>query len=111
MCRENQSHDLFPPCTCCYGALQEDGVIYRLDGDCPLMVLDDLHLCSDCSTRLASYHAQSATECPEPTRAAVRLPRILWSMAVQYKGPNLFSNHFPNVHATDQAWAYSPDAK
>ena len=49
--------------------------------------------------------------CPVgPTRAAVRLLRILWSMAVQYRDPNLFFNHYLNVHATDQAWAYSPDA-
>ena len=31
-------------------------------------------------------------------------------MAVQYKDPNLFYNHYPNVHATDQAWAFSADA-
>ena len=106
MRRENQHNDLFPPCTCCYGALQEDGVICRLDGECPLMVLDNLHLRPDYSATLAPCHAQSATECPESTRAAVRLLRILWSMAVQYRDPNLFFSHYPNVHATDQAWAY-----
>jgi hypothetical protein len=31
-------------------------------------------------------------------------------MAVQYRDPNLFFNHYPNMHATDQAWAFSPDA-
>jgi hypothetical protein len=93
LCRENQPHDLFPPCTCCYGALQEDGMICRLDGECPLATLDDLHLCPDCGTSLASCHAQSEAECPEPTRAAVRLLRILWSMAVQYRDPKLFFKH------------------
>ena len=81
-----------------------------LGGECPLVALDDLHLCPDCNTSLASCHAQSASECPEPTRAAVRLLRILWSMAVQYRDPNLFFNHYPDVHATNQAWAFSPDA-
>ena len=110
MCRESQPHGLFPPCTSCYGALQEDGMICRLDNECPLVELDNLHLCPDCGKSLASCHAQSASECPEPTRAAVRLLRILWSMAVQYRDPNLFFNHYPDVHATDQAWAFSPDA-
>ena len=110
MCRENQPHDLFPPCNCCYGALQDDGVICRLDTQCPLMVLDNLHMCPDCNSSLAACHPQAATECPEPTRAAVRLLRILWSMTVQYKDPNLCFSHYPNVHATDQAWAFSADA-
>ena len=110
LCRENQPHDLFPPCTSCYGALQEDGVICRLDNECPLTALDDMHLCPDCSSSLASCHAQSETECPEPTRAAVRLLRILWSMAVQCRDPSFFFEHYPNVHATDQAWAFSADA-
>ena len=110
MCRESQPHDLFPPCTCCYGALQDEGVICRLDADCPMVALDNLHMCPDCSLSLAACHAQSTAECPEPTRAAVRLLRILWSMAVQCKDPNLFFIHYPNVHATDQAWALSADA-
>ena len=62
MCRENQPHDLFPPCTSCYGALQEDGMICRLDDECPLVALDNLHLCPDCGKNLASCHAQSASE-------------------------------------------------
>ena len=49
LCRESQPHVLFLPCTCCYGALQED----------PLATLDDLRLCPDCGTSLASCHAQS----------------------------------------------------
>jgi hypothetical protein len=75
-----------------------------------MVALDNLHMCPDCSSSLAACHAQSTAECPEPTRAAVRLLRILWSMAVQYKDPNLFFNHYPDVHATDQAWALSADA-
>ena len=85
-------------------------MICRLDSECPLATLDDLHLCPDCGTDLASCHAQSEAECPDPTRAAVRLLRILWSMAVQCHDPRLFFKHYPNVHATDQAWAFSPDA-
>ena len=33
MCRENQPHDMFPPCTSCFGALQDEGIVGRLDAD------------------------------------------------------------------------------
>ena len=111
-CREAHPHDLFPPCTSCFGALQDQGNICRLDGECPLAGLDDTHMCPDCSSSLAACHAQSqsATECPEPTRVAVRLHRILWGMAVQENDPRLFFNHYPDRHATDQAWAFDLDS-
>ena len=43
-------------------------------------------------------------------RVAVKLLRILWGMAVQYHDPRLFFNHYPDKHATDQAWSFSADA-
>ena len=31
-------------------------------------------------------------------------------MAVQYRDPKLFFDHYPDMHATDQAWAFGADA-